>query len=112
MTVPRMQEQISGIYSGKIINKGHSKKHQATRSPLLHLLILPSSESFSVCRYKSDQRKAHTAAPPLGNSWTTEIWQRDYHTISKFWSGIFFFLSSGVNTGENRKPGETCVTKL
>lgn len=72
MIVPRMQQQISDTNSGKIIFKAHSKKHQATRSPALHLPILPSSESFLVCRYKSDQKKPHTAAAPFGNSWTQE----------------------------------------
>ena len=60
-----MQEQTSGIYNGKIINKVHKKNHQATRSSIPHILTLPSSEGFLVCKYKSDEKKPYTAASSL-----------------------------------------------
>lgn len=88
------QEQISNIYNGKITKKAHSKNHQATRSSILHLLILPSSEGFLASRYKPDQKKSHSAASSLWELMNIRT-RGNFREITTWFQNLgqeFFFL--------------------
>lgn len=51
---PTPKNKFQIFTNGKIMKKAHSKRIEQQSCFILHLLILPLSESFLVWRYKSD----------------------------------------------------------